>query len=111
MLQALAAAHEGVPRPSGLAAHAGRRPAVFSGIPDLKLQQFALEAQALNAAVLNELAGDKRLILIACFIRRQISRSLDDAAEMFIRQMQRMHNRAAERLSATRPSRWNGPIP
>ncbi len=42
--------------------------AVFSGIPDLKLRQFALEAQALNAAVLNELAEMKRLALIACFI-------------------------------------------
>ena len=30
----------------------GADPAVFSGIPDLKLRQFALEAQALNAAVL-----------------------------------------------------------
>jgi TnpA family transposase len=76
----------------------GADPAVFSGIPDLKLRQFALEAQALNAAVLNELAETKRLILIACFIRRQIARSLDDAAEMFIRQMQRMHNRARDAL-------------
>jgi hypothetical protein len=76
----------------------GADPAAFADVPDLKLQQFALEARALNAAVLNELAEAKRLALVACFIRRQIARSLDDAAEMFIRQMQRMHNRVREAL-------------
>lgn len=76
----------------------GADPTVFSGIPDVKLHQFALEAQALNAAVLGNLTETKRLSLIASFIRRQIARSLDDAAEMFIRQMQRMHNRAQEAL-------------
>lgn len=76
----------------------GADPTVFAGVPDGKLQQFALEAHALNAAVLGDLTETKRLALIACFIRRQIARSLDDAAEMFIRQMQRMHNRAHEAL-------------
>jgi len=76
----------------------GVDPTVFTGIPDAKLRQFALEAQALDAAALSAVSKIRQMALIACFLRRQFARSLDDGVEMFLRQMQRMHNRASEAL-------------
>ena len=40
----------------------------------------------------------KRLTLVAALILKQVARSLDDAAEMFIRQVQKMHNKASDAL-------------
>jgi len=77
----------------------GAAPTAFAGVPELKLGQFALEARSLHAAALGQLTEPRRLALIACFLRRQVARALDDAAEMFIRQMQRLHNRAREALA------------
>ena len=48
----------------------------------------------------------KRLALMAALLRGQIAQALDDAAEMFVRLTQRMHNRAKEALErAPRPAR------
>lgn len=71
---------------------------VFDGIPDVKVRQFAAEAQALNAAVMSELVEPKRLTLMAALLQRQAARALDDVATLFIRQVQKMHNSAAEAL-------------
>lgn len=83
----------------------GAAPTAFAGVPELKLGQFALEARSLHAAALGQLTEPRRLALIACFLRRQVARALDDAAEMFIRQMQRLHNRAREAL-ARHQAQW-----
>lgn len=71
---------------------------VFNGIPDIKVRQFATEARALNAAAMNELLEPKRLTLMAALLQRQAARALDDVATLFIRQVQKMHNSAAEAL-------------
>lgn len=71
---------------------------VFDGIPDVKVRQFAAEAQALNAAVMNELVEPKRLTLMAALLQRQAARALDDVATLFVRQVQKMHSHAAEAL-------------
>lgn len=71
---------------------------VFDGIPDVKVRQFAAEAQALNAAVMHELVEPKRLTLIAALLQRQTARALDDVATLLIRQTQKMHNSAVEAL-------------
>ena len=71
---------------------------IFTGIPDQKIRQFATEAITLNAAVLSHVSESRRLTLIAALLRRQVAQALDDVAEMFIRLMQGMHNRAKKAL-------------
>jgi TnpA family transposase len=75
---------------------------VFAGIPHQKIRHFAAEARSLNAAVLSNVTESKRFALIAALLRRQLAQGLDDAAEMFVRLMQRMHNRAKEALEEHR---------
>ena len=70
----------------------------FAGLPDRKLRQFAAEARSLGAADLGRTVESKRLALIAALLRGQVAQALDDAAEMFVRLMTRMHNRAREAL-------------
>ncbi len=74
----------------------------FAGVPDRKLRHFAVEARALNAAVLSHIAEARRLALMAALLRGQVARALDDAAEMFVRLTTRMHNRAREALEEHR---------
>jgi TnpA family transposase len=72
---------------------------VFDAIPGVKVRQFAAEAWALNAAVMNELVEPKRYTLMAALLQGQLARALDDIAEMFIRQVHQMHNSAKEALA------------
>jgi len=74
---------------------------VFSGVPDRKLRHFAAEAHSLGAADLGHMVESKRLALMAALLRGQVAQALDDAAEMFVRLMTRMHNRAKEALADT----------
>lgn len=74
----------------------------FAGVPDRKLRQFAAEARSLGAADLGRLVESKRLALMAALLRSQVAQALDDAAEMFVRLMTRMHNRAREALDEYR---------
>ena len=76
--------------------------AVFAGVPDRKLRQFAAEARSLGAADLGRMVESKRLALMAALLRRQVAQALDDAAEMFVRLTTRMHNRATEALEEHR---------
>ena len=75
---------------------------VFSGVPDRKLRRFAAEARSLGAADLGRVVESKRFALIATLLRGQVAQTLDDAAEMFVRLMTRMHNRAREALDEHR---------
>ena len=72
--------------------------AAFAGVPDRKLRQFAAEARSLGAADLGRMVESKRLALMAALLRGQVAQALDDAAEMFVRLMTRMHNQAKEAL-------------
>jgi TnpA family transposase len=75
---------------------------VFSGVPDRKLRHFAAEARSLGAADLGRVVESKRFALMATLLRGQVAQTLDDAAEMFVRLMTRMHNRAREALDEHR---------
>jgi TnpA family transposase len=72
------------------------------GIPETKLQRFADEARALNAARMYELSPPKRFTLAVTFIRVQTAQALDDLAEMFIRRMQKLHQQAKDALEVYR---------
>jgi TnpA family transposase len=71
---------------------------VLAGIPVVKLQRFAVEARGLNASRMKEAQPDKRYAFAVALIQRQRARALDDAADMLIRLVQRMHNAAKEKL-------------
>jgi len=76
--------------------------AAFADVPDRKLHHFGAEARSLGAADLGRMVENKRLALMAALLRGQVAQALDDAAEMFVRLMTRMHNRAKEALEEYR---------
>jgi TnpA family transposase len=78
----------------------GSGTAVFAALPVAKVRSFAAEARTLTANVLSDMAEAKRLTLMAALLQSQTARTLDDLADMFIRQMQRTHARAKEALAA-----------
>ncbi|WP_148715761.1 Tn3 family transposase [Chitinolyticbacter meiyuanensis] len=69
-------------------------------IPVPKLRHFRYMARALNAAEVAELKPAKRYALATIFIRSQYSQTLDDAADLFVRLMQKMENTAQQQLIA-----------
>ena len=70
----------------------------LAGVPAVKMQRFAAEARALNAARMAEVMEQKRLALAAALLDRQLRRAFDDAGDMVIRVVQKMHNAAKELL-------------
>ena len=70
----------------------------LSGIPPALLQHFSTEAKALHAGELREMQTAKRYTLLLCLIHRMRVRTRDDAAEMFIKRMDKIHRKARERL-------------
>ncbi|WP_458068476.1 Tn3 family transposase [Rhodanobacter sp. BL-MT-08] len=71
-------------------------PALEMPVP--KLKYFRAMARALDASDLAELKAAKRYALAAVFIRSQHGKTLDDAADLFIRLMQNMENTAQKNL-------------
>ncbi|WP_374356486.1 Tn3 family transposase, partial [Chitinimonas sp.] len=69
-------------------------------IPVPKLRFFRYMALALNASEASQLKPTKRYALAVIFVRAQYSRTLDDAADLFIRLMQNMENLAQQKLIA-----------
>lgn len=74
----------------------------LDGIPEAKLQRFADEARALNVNRMNETQAPKRWTLAVALVRRRTTQALDDLAEMFIRQMNKLHRRGKDALDAYR---------
>ena len=70
----------------------------FQEIPEAKIRQFAAEARWLDLTSLNDMPERKRLTLAAALILKQVARALDDVADMFVRQVKKMHNKAEEAL-------------
>ena len=70
----------------------------------MKLQRFAAEAWVLNVARMKELTEEKRFALAAAQLFRQLARAYDDAADMLIRQVQRMHHKAKELMKLRQAS-------
>ncbi len=75
---------------------------VLADIPEVKLQHFATEASQLDASRMRAMAAPKKHTLAAILLKTQYARTLDDLAEMFIRQMQQMHQSAKDALAAHR---------
>lgn len=71
-------------------------------IPEAKVRQFAAEARALDLASMNDLPERKRLTLAAALIAKQMTQAFDDIAEIFIRQVKKLHNHANEALTLYR---------
>ena len=84
----------------------GAGTAVFASLPAAKVRSFAAEARTLTANVLADMVEAKRLTLMAALLQSQIARTLDDLADMFVRQMQRTHARAKEALAAEQLQRF-----
>lgn len=78
------------------------RAEAFSGIADVKVQQFAAQARSLDVASMRDFAEPKRLTLAAALVLVQVGRAYDDVADMFIRLVQRMHSKAKEALEQYR---------
>jgi hypothetical protein len=72
--------------------------AVFSDIADAKIKQFAIEARSLDLASINDMMEAKRFTLAAALILAQIGQALDDVADMFIRTIRKLHNKAYDAL-------------
>ena len=66
----------------------------FQEIPETKIRQFAAEARSLDLTSLNDMPERKRLTLAAALILKQVARALDDVADMFVRHVKKMHNKA-----------------
>lgn len=70
----------------------------LNGIPPALVQHCATEAKALHAGELREMQPPKKYTLLLCLIYRMRVRTRDDAAEMFVKRMDKIHNQARERL-------------
>jgi hypothetical protein len=71
---------------------------IFAEVPDVKVKQFAAEARSLDLESIHDCAEPNRLTLTAALVVVQIARALDDAADMFVRLVQRLHNHAYDAL-------------
>lgn len=78
------------------------RAEAFTGIPDMKVSQFAAEARSLDVASMRDFAEPKRLTLAAALVSVQVGRAFDDVTDMYIRLVQRMHSRARDALNQYR---------
>ncbi|UUA73609.1 Tn3 family transposase [Cellvibrio sp. QJXJ] len=67
------------------------------GLPPVKHQQFIDEAKALDYAELVKLKLNKRLALVIVLIRHQYARTLDNAADIFMKLLLKM-DRSAQKL-------------
>lgn len=76
-----------------------------------KLKQFRAMARALDAAELAELVPIKRYALAAIFIRSHYRKTLDDAADLFIRLIQNLENTAQQKLIAYQLEHSKRPMP
>lgn len=75
---------------------------VLSGVPSVKVQHFAAEAQTLNSARMKTLNPAKQYTLAAALLRLQYAQALDDIAEMFIKRMRQLHHSAKDALTQHR---------
>ncbi|HEY9641541.1 MAG TPA: Tn3 family transposase [Coleofasciculaceae cyanobacterium] len=75
---------------------------ILSDLPEVKLKHFAEEAMQLDANRMKEVERHKRYTLAAVLLKTQYAQTLDDLSEMFIRQMQQLHQKGQEALALYR---------
>jgi TnpA family transposase len=71
---------------------------LLENIAYTKVEQLAIEAQSLNAAVMAEVAPAKRYVLTLALIRRRFSQITDDLCVVFCKQMRKIKAKADEKL-------------
>jgi TnpA family transposase len=71
---------------------------ILDGVPPLKLQHFAAEAKALDAAELKDITLPKRLTLLVCLIHRMQTQTRDALVDMFCKRMATFHKQARHTL-------------
>ena len=74
----------------------------LKGIPEVKIKHFAEEALTLDAARMKQMEPSKRYTLSVALLKVQKARTLDDLAEMLIKQMQQMHHKGKTALAELR---------
>ena len=67
-------------------------------IPVVKRGQYVYEARALDAADLKAMQQNKRYALMVLLFHAQLSKALDDAVDIFVRKMRKLHSGALEQL-------------
>ena len=67
-------------------------------IPVPKLKQYRYIARSLDASEMIELKPQKRYALAVIYIRSQFAQTLDDAADLLIRMLQKLDNHARNKL-------------
>lgn len=75
---------------------------VLIGVPLVKLQHFAAEAQTLDRYRMLSLPPAKRYTFAVSLLVLQYAQTLDDITEMFIKRMRHMHYKAKEALEQYR---------
>ena len=76
-------------------------------IPTVKVEHFAAEAKSLDASRMQHMRAQKRYPLAAALISMQVARTLDDLGEMFIKRMQKIHQRGKQALDEYRRHHQN----
>ena len=76
----------------------GNTEMLLEGIPEAKVAHLASQARALDAAELGEVEDHKRRAMLVCLIERAKVTSRDGLAQMLIKTMAKIHNRAKEAL-------------
>jgi TnpA family transposase len=80
----------------------------LEGIPAVKVNRFAAEGRALNAARMRELTENKRHAVAAALLFRQRTTAFDDGAQMLIRQMGKIEHSADVALQAAQAQSADG---
>jgi len=75
---------------------------LLSGIPRARIELFAAEARALEAAHILDFAPPRRYTLLVCFLHRAKVQTRDNLVEIFLKRMRLIHQRAQEELDAIR---------
>jgi TnpA family transposase len=74
----------------------------LESITEAKIQHFAGEAKALDAAELKDIGQNKRITLLLCLIYSAQVQARDNLVSMFLKQMRTIHNKAKEELERLR---------
>lgn len=74
----------------------------LESITEAKIQHFAAEAKALDAAELKEIGQHKRITLLLCLIYSAQVQARDNLVSMFLKRMRTIHNKAKEELERRR---------
>ncbi|MEG3845405.1 Tn3 family transposase [Microcoleus sp. herbarium19] len=74
----------------------------LESITEAKIQHFAGEAKALDAAEVKDIGQNKRITLLLCLIYSAQVQARDNLVSMFLKRMRIIHNKAKEELERLR---------